>query len=825
MGKRTGKSWTEKEVEFLKGNYQDMTYKEIGEELGRSEIAIQHKAKRLELTKQKSWTEEEVKFLKENYQDMTYKEIGEKLGRSEGTVGDEARRLGLKKQGQDPWSENEVRFLENNCQDMTYEKIGEELERSRRSVQYKAWKLGLTKQKPWTEKEEEFLKENYQNMTCSEIGEELGRSKNAVYGKVEELNLQKQDSWTRKKIIKKLRELANTHGERYLRPKNLRENKPNIHSAVFQLFESSKEALEEAGFDYKKILAERCWTEEEVKFLKENYQNKTYAEIGSELGRGEKSVGAKASELGLKKQENWSEDETEYLKENYQDMTYNEIGEKLGRSENAVRTKAGKLNLQKRSDWTRKKMVRKLQELANTHGERYLRPRNLQKNEGKLYGASWGVFGTFKEVLEEAGFDYENIITAHPQGWWTEDRIISKLQDLAESHGKEYLSWSNMCAEGKSGLVSSGAEVFGSYRKAVEKAGFDYNGILKIKPSGYWTKEKIVEKLQELASKKGLKHLSPLNLKKNERGLYTSARDVFSSYGKAVEEAEFDYEKIIEQKPRGYWTREKIIEELKRLAKEHGKESLAPSSARGINRGLIYAAREKFCSYQKAVEEAGFKYEEITRKKPQGYWTKEKVIETLRRLAEKHGEKILASSHIQNIKPELTVVARRRFDSYRKVVEEAGFDYDKIKRPSFGERVQWYAWEECCREMAELIFDSSEILFKETLDETNFRPDLQIPEKSTIIDAKLSAWDKKRIDKDIDHYKDYCDRLEFWCPRGDREVTGDKVNIVASEELLERLENCELDEPEERKFERKFRLIEKGVNPYEGAQKKITAYA
>ncbi|KXA96945.1 hypothetical protein AKJ38_02295, partial [candidate division MSBL1 archaeon SCGC-AAA259I14] len=217
--------------------------------------------------------------------------------------------------------------------------------------------------------------------------------------------------------------------------------------------------------------------------------------------------------------------------------------------------------------------------------------------------------------------------------------------------------------------------------------------------------------------------------------------------------------------------------------------------------------------------------ERIIGQKPQRYWTKEKIVEELEKLAKRHRERYLASSNIRNVRSGLRTAVEKEFDSYQEAVEKAGFDYKKIKRPRYGERVQWYAWEECCKEIAELIFDSSEILFKETLDETNFRPDLQIPEKSTIVDAKLSAWDKDRIDKDIGHYKDHCDKLEFWCLRGDREVTSDKVNIVASEELLERLENCGLDEPEVGEFERKIHLIEKAVNPYEGAQKKITAYA
>ena len=43
------------------------------------------------------------------------------------------------------------------------------------------------------------------------------------------------------------------------------------------------------------------WTEDDVQYIKENYQNKTYAEIGAFLGRSEGSIRLKIHHLGLKK--------------------------------------------------------------------------------------------------------------------------------------------------------------------------------------------------------------------------------------------------------------------------------------------------------------------------------------------------------------------------------------------------------------------------------------------------------------------------------------------------------------------------------------------
>lgn len=43
------------------------------------------------------------------------------------------------------------------------------------------------------------------------------------------------------------------------------------------------------------------WKGKELKYLKENYQNKTYSEIAEELGRTTKAIGAKAEEMGYQK--------------------------------------------------------------------------------------------------------------------------------------------------------------------------------------------------------------------------------------------------------------------------------------------------------------------------------------------------------------------------------------------------------------------------------------------------------------------------------------------------------------------------------------------
>ena len=84
------------------------------------------------------------------------------------------------------------------------------------------------------------------------------------------------------------------------------------------------------------------WTNEEIEFLKNNYLNISYGEIGKIIGRSAECVNQKIMHLGLQKKfENyWTDEEVEYLKEKYPKyMTLKEVAQNLKRSHKSVSTK------------------------------------------------------------------------------------------------------------------------------------------------------------------------------------------------------------------------------------------------------------------------------------------------------------------------------------------------------------------------------------------------------------------------------------------------------------------------------------------------------
>lgn len=82
------------------------------------------------------------------------------------------------------------------------------------------------------------------------------------------------------------------------------------------------------------------WTEEELKSLNDWYGNVELSEISNRIGRTEKSIRTKASEIGIAKGRNeWSGDDILFLQENYLLLGAEEVARKLKRTTSSVHSK------------------------------------------------------------------------------------------------------------------------------------------------------------------------------------------------------------------------------------------------------------------------------------------------------------------------------------------------------------------------------------------------------------------------------------------------------------------------------------------------------
>lgn len=94
----------------------------------------------------------------------------------------------------------------------------------------------------------------------------------------------------------------------------------------------------------------KLWAKEEFEFLKANINEMTYKEIAKALSRSTCSVISKAKNENIRKNKSnkidrWTKKEIKFLKENINNKSFEEIGKTLNRSAEGVKYKAYHLNL------------------------------------------------------------------------------------------------------------------------------------------------------------------------------------------------------------------------------------------------------------------------------------------------------------------------------------------------------------------------------------------------------------------------------------------------------------------------------------------------
>ena len=182
---------------------------------------------------------------------------------------------------------------------------------------------------------------------------------------------------------------------------------------------------------------------------------------------------------------------------------------------------------------------------------------------------------------------------------WTKVRIIAAIKQL-RMQGAD-LSPTAVQIE-HSALFSSARSRshFGSWRAAVEAAGFNYDDIKRVKQR--WTRDAIIARICELHD--AGEDLLDSQFKMRHRSLYLAAcaHRYFGSWRRAIEGAGLNHEKMRESR---VWTKTRILRTIKQLAKE-GKP-LGWAYIEQHEPGIYRAARRKenFGSWANALLEAG----------------------------------------------------------------------------------------------------------------------------------------------------------------------------------------------------------------------------
>jgi hypothetical protein len=184
---------------------------------------------------------------------------------------------------------------------------------------------------------------------------------------------------------------------------------------------------------------------------------------------------------------------------------------------------------------------------------------------------------------------------------WTRKTIISEIKRLHDANEELYYS---KAEDNHLNLVRAAGWHFGTWRRAIEAAGIDYESLSKYQR---WNKKKVVERIREL-------HTQGQDL--NWRAVSTHVdpplaaaalrANGYSSWRDAIAAAGLDIESVARYKE---WDDEKVLKAIR--ARKRAGLSLFSKSLQVEDQSLFCAARRRFGSWDGALNAAGFKAENI----------------------------------------------------------------------------------------------------------------------------------------------------------------------------------------------------------------------
>jgi len=184
---------------------------------------------------------------------------------------------------------------------------------------------------------------------------------------------------------------------------------------------------------------------------------------------------------------------------------------------------------------------------------------------------------------------------------WTRKSIIAEIKRL-HSEG-ERLNYSAAEANHLN-LVRAAAWHYGTWRRAIETAGIDYEGLSRYQR---WNKQRIIERIQELHKQGADLSWRSVSTELDPSLAAAALRpNGFSSWREAVIAAGIDVEEVTRYK---YWDNEKVLKAIK--ARKRNGEPMSSKSLQTTDQSLFCAARRRFGSWDGALEAAGYNADKI----------------------------------------------------------------------------------------------------------------------------------------------------------------------------------------------------------------------
>ena len=144
----------------------------------------------------KRWTDKELEFLRTNYNNMSVSALADKLQRTYSSINSKMGKLGLvTRNTKHEFTPYEVSFIVENYKTLGAKKCGEMLNIDSSVVKYFALNtlnIQCFESRSWTKKEDDFIKANYPTRGCQYCAEKLDRSTHATYKRAESLGVKNE---------------------------------------------------------------------------------------------------------------------------------------------------------------------------------------------------------------------------------------------------------------------------------------------------------------------------------------------------------------------------------------------------------------------------------------------------------------------------------------------------------------------------------------------------------------------------------------------------------------------------------------------------------
>jgi Homing endonuclease associated repeat len=178
---------------------------------------------------------------------------------------------------------------------------------------------------------------------------------------------------------------------------------------------------------------------------------------------------------------------------------------------------------------------------------------------------------------------------------WTPEHIITEIKRLhTEGAALNYAS----AEKHHPNLVHAAARHFGTWQRAIEEAGINYETVRKYQR---WNKDRIVKRIRELhAAGNDLSWRVVSSQLDPPLAFAAISPKGFGSWPAAISAAGLNHDQVARYK---CWDKARVIEEIQAL--HRAGQPLSFSAMQRSNLSLLCAARRRFTSWDNALTEAG----------------------------------------------------------------------------------------------------------------------------------------------------------------------------------------------------------------------------